>query len=85
MHGQLDEWCLDWYQEDFYNTSPIRSGRVDPVINPTGPTEGEMRVLRGGTWSNAARFCRSAFRWRALPNYRQQEKGFRIVREFLPT
>jgi uncharacterized protein (TIGR02996 family) len=76
MHGQLDEWCLDWYEEDFYSSSPKR--------NPRGPANGEMKVLRGGTWSNAARFCRSAFRWRADPQFRQQEKGFRVVREFLP-
>ncbi|MFQ3593230.1 MAG: formylglycine-generating enzyme family protein [Gemmataceae bacterium] len=76
MHGQLDEWCLDWYEEDYY--------RYSPRCDPRGPAENDMKVLRGGTWSNAGRFCRSAFRWRAAPDYRQQEKGFRVVREFLP-
>jgi formylglycine-generating enzyme required for sulfatase activity len=74
MHGQLDEWCLDWYSEEYYHYSPRE--------NPTGPQTGEMRVLRGGTWGNSARFCRSAFRWRAMPDLRQNEKGFRVVREF---
>ena len=75
MHGQLDEWCLDWYEEEYY--------RYSPHCDPRGPDESDMKVLRGGTWSNAGRFCRSAFRWRADPEYRQQEKGFRVVRELL--
>ncbi|MGL4551232.1 MAG: SUMF1/EgtB/PvdO family nonheme iron enzyme [Gemmataceae bacterium] len=73
MHGNLDEWCHDWYEEDYY--------RHSPAADPPGPESGEMRVLRGGTWSNGGRFCRSAFRWRASPDMRQHEKGFRVVRE----
>jgi uncharacterized protein (TIGR02996 family) len=74
MHGNLDEWCHDWYEEEYYRRSP--------VADPRGPESGEMRVMRGGTWGNSGRFCRSAFRWRASPDVRQHEKGFRVVREF---
>lgn len=73
MHGNLDEWCGDWYEENFY--------RHGPLLDPEGPDQGEMRVMRGGTWGNSARFCRSAFRWRASPEVAQTEKGFRVVCE----
>ncbi len=43
MHGNLYEWCHDWYGKLYYRNSPN--------VDPTGPSEGEVRVVRGGSWS----------------------------------
>jgi formylglycine-generating enzyme required for sulfatase activity len=70
MHGNVDEWCLDWYGE--YGDAA--------VVDPVGPEEGSMRVYRGGSWSRAARYCESASRLRSSPSSDFYFLGFRIVR-----
>lgn len=45
MSGNLWEWCQDWYDEDYYKTSPRN--------NPTGPPLGNFRMLRGGSWTSS--------------------------------
>ena len=54
MSGNVWEWCSDWWNSNYYSSSPS--------INPTGPTTGSNRVLRGGHWSSIARYCRVSFR-----------------------
>ena len=54
MHGNVAEWCNDWYAEDYYATGPAR--------DPRGPATGTERVLRGGAWNSTAESCRSAYR-----------------------
>ncbi len=54
MHGNLWEWCSDWYDGGYY----VHSGTIDPA----GPALGTCRVIRGGAWSYDALDCRSAFR-----------------------
>ena len=73
MHGNVWEWCLDFYGD--YPTGP----QTDPV----GPKEAERRVSRGGCWSSYRYSSRSAYRGRLGPGYtpvgRVKEKGFRPV------
>ncbi len=72
MHGNVWQWCEDWYDKDYYNNSPR--------ANPLNTKEGSARVLRGGCWNSFARDCRSAIRDRSEPSYRGSFVGFRVAR-----
>jgi sulfatase modifying factor 1 len=73
MHGNVHEWCHDYFEEDYYKQSPAK--------DPTGPTSGSSRVLRGGSWIGLSRFTRSAYRSRVGAGRRHGNYGFRLVRE----
>ena len=70
MHGNLWEWCQDWYDDEYYANSAID--------DPTGPAIGTGRVGRGGSWSFPADGCRSAFRFIFSPELRHDALGFRV-------
>jgi formylglycine-generating enzyme required for sulfatase activity len=69
MRGHVWEWCQDWNDEGYYAKSP--------ADDPTGPPGGVLRVLRGGSWADPARRCRSADRSGADPGTRANYLGFR--------
>jgi len=71
MHGNVAEWCWDWYGE--YNTSA--------QTDPSGPVSGKLRVARGGSWRNSkSQHLRSAYRLSLTPTWYGNNMGIRVVR-----
>jgi uncharacterized protein (TIGR02996 family) len=95
MHGNVYEWCSDWFRSTYYRRSP----KTDPLgpetgeqqassspkrEDPPGPESGEQRVIRGGSWLIYPRYCRSALRNDWEPNLSDTNAnnhmiGFRVA------
>ena len=69
--GNVWEWCHDWFDSAYYGQSP--------KDNPPGPASGTERVIRGGSWINAAAKCTSSFRGGSDPEAAHASIGFRVV------
>jgi formylglycine-generating enzyme required for sulfatase activity len=75
MHGNVRQWCQDWYAEDYYAMSPS-----DDPQGPPARGDLPQRVVRGGSWIQFASNCRSVFRSSARPKEIDSDLGIRLVR-----
>jgi len=71
MAGNASEWVADWYDREYYQKSPEK--------NPSGPAQGEKRVLRGGSWADLPQALRVTARFSAEPEFEDRTIGFRCA------
>jgi sulfatase modifying factor 1 len=74
MTGNVMEWCLDYHSDHYYRNSP--------ELDPTGPSRGSYRVLRGGSYGRYPSECRVSWRSSTIPDFRGAGVGFRLAGSF---
>jgi len=72
LGDNVHEWCFDWYDAGYYNSSPER--------NPQGPAHGGRRASRGGSWRHQIKVTRTAARSSIPPELQYADYGFRVAR-----
>jgi formylglycine-generating enzyme required for sulfatase activity len=73
MLGNVREWCHDWYDPKYYQKSPVN--------DPQGPTKGEFKTMRGGSWYCVPRLTRTTQRYHHIPSSKSFLIGFRLVKQ----
>jgi formylglycine-generating enzyme required for sulfatase activity len=73
MHGNVGEWVLDAWHDDYQDAPGDGSAR-------TSEADDALRVIRGGSWYKPAQDCRLTSRARDLPDHRSADIGFRVAR-----
>ena len=71
MSGNIREWVLDWYYTAYYT--------ADLVTDPTGPENGSIKGIRGGSWNQSAEMCTVTARDAGDPTGAAADLGFRVV------
>ena len=73
MAENIHEWCSDWYDSGYYDRSPVDA--------PPGPSSGERKSARGGSWRHQIKFTRLTARSAIPPSFRYNDFGFRAYAE----
>jgi formylglycine-generating enzyme required for sulfatase activity len=80
MHGNVAEWCSDFYDPDYYKKGPKKDPKGPAAgVLPTSFKDNFYYVVRGGCWLDEARACRAAYRFRYQQNEFYRLVGFRVV------